>query len=318
MHLQAKPDFDACAARIEAWWQRRIIDRPPVTIDVDAEFLAETFPLNRVSASAETTVALFGGKFLETSEGICALPLAATSRDIAGRQPNLVAAAWRQIISDLDDSLGRSRDRWITCMPDLYTGPDLLATLRGPENLCRDLIDDPDFVLAAAGRCQDAFEAMFDEAWGRLRAAGQPCCTAWTPLLHAGSAYPIGCDFANLISPAMFQRSLLPVLERAAGRLDRCLYHFDGQRSLAHLDSILALPRVQAIQWSYGPGEGPSSRWVDIYRRIQSAGKALQLVCDDLADARAVAAHLRPEGLWFCPQGRYTLSEAEAFIGGLR
>ncbi len=52
MHLHHKPDFDACAARIEAWWQRRVLDRPPVTIQVydDAyppeTFLAETFPFH--------------------------------------------------------------------------------------------------------------------------------------------------------------------------------------------------------------------------------------------------------------------------------
>ncbi|MBE3068739.1 MAG: hypothetical protein IMZ66_00725, partial [Planctomycetes bacterium] len=50
------------------------------------------------------------------------------------------------------------------------------------------------------------------------------------------------------------------------------------------------------------------------YKHIQECGKAIHLVCDDLADARAVAAHLKPEGVWFCPGGSYPRAEAEAFI----
>jgi hypothetical protein len=47
---------------------------------------------------------------------------------------------------------------------------------------------------------------------------------------------------------------------------------------------------------------------------IQAAGKGIQLMADDLADAQAVAEHLRPEGVWFCPGGTYSRDEAEAFI----
>jgi hypothetical protein len=316
MRLENKPDFDACAARIDAWWQRQLADRPPVSIwTIESDFLSETFPYIELKIDPEVTATVFGADLEEFSGNVRALPLAATLRDIALLQPNFQAPLWQTMLRGIDQSLaiGRRAGRLI-CMPNLYTGPDLLATLRGPENLCIDLTDDPDGVLAAAHRCQDAFETMFDDAWRRISVAGFPCCTAWTPLLHTGPAYPIGCDFAGLISPAMYQRSLLPVIERAIGHLDRSLYHFDGERSLVHLDAVLALPRLDAVHYWPGPGEGPAARWTDVYRRIQAAGKALQLIAADPADARTAAEGLRPEGVWFCIGGTHSLSEAEDFI----
>ena len=37
MDLPTKPDFEACLDRVEAWWDCRIIDRPPVTIRVQPD-----------------------------------------------------------------------------------------------------------------------------------------------------------------------------------------------------------------------------------------------------------------------------------------
>jgi len=71
---------------------------------------------------------------------------------------------------------------------------------------------------------------------------------------------------------------------------------------------------LNAIQWVYGAGSGPASRWIDVYKRIQAAGKAIQLLAEDLSDAKAVARHLKPEGVWFCPGGIYSRAEAQAFI----
>ena len=80
------------------------------------------------------------------------------------------------------------------------------------------------------------------------------------------------------------------------------------------MDDLLAIPELDAIQWVYGAGAGPAARWIDVYQRIQAAGKGIEGMAADLNDARAVMEHLRPEGVWLWPGGTYGRDEAESFL----
>jgi len=44
----------------------------------------------------------------------------------------------------------RFAGRYYVAMPDLHGSFDMLAGLRGPENLCLDLVDDPELVRRAS------------------------------------------------------------------------------------------------------------------------------------------------------------------------
>ena len=65
--------------------------------------------------------------------------------------------------------------------------------------------------------------------------------------------------------------------------------------ALRHLDRVLELPRLNGVQWVYGAGNEPAARWGGVYRKIQAAGKCMQVICTDMNDARAVAEQVRPE-----------------------
>jgi hypothetical protein len=195
----------------------------------------------------------------------------------------------------------------------MHSGGDLLATLRGPQPLCLDIAERPAEVRAACDHLQGFFPTIFGELWSLIRAAGQPC-TTWVPMAHTGPAWPVACDFLSMISPRAAAATVMPSIAAQIDGLERSLFHLDGPRSLFHLDALLALPRLDAIQWVPGPGNGPTTRWTDVYKKIQAAGKAVQLVSESLEDAKAAAEALRPEGVWFCPEGRYSRAEAEDFI----
>jgi hypothetical protein len=199
-------------------------------------------------------------------------------------------------------------------MPDLHTNGDLPAALRDPQEMCLDLADDLQGVRAACDYVTaGAYQLMYDDLWRRIEAAGQ-ACTTWTPHLHAGRAYVTSCDFICMISPEMFRKTILPSIVWEMRFLERNIFHLDGPGALRHLDDLLAQPELDALQWIYGAGRGPGRKWIEVYRRAQAAGKGLQLVCDDIEDAKAIAERLRPEGVWFCPGGSYSRQEAEAFI----
>jgi hypothetical protein len=117
-----------------------------------------------------------------------------------------------------------------------------------------------------------------------------------------------------MISPEMFERAVLPSLVAEMRSLDRSIFHLDGPDALRHLDRLLEVPGLHAVQWVYGAGNGPATRWIDVYRRIQAAGKGVQVIAGDLAEARAVAEQIRPEGAWFHIGGSYSRDDAEAFL----
>jgi hypothetical protein len=346
--LQGKPDFDRVLARFEAWWEGAILDRPPVTLHVRPEraarlpekrhaghrerrldleyaldrfeagleaatFVGESFPRFEPDVGPELCATVFGCDLEFAPTTSYAVPIVRASRDILGLKPDPDTPYWNAIRRATDLSLERGQGRWITAMPDLHTNGDLVASLRDPQGMCLDLATDLEGVRAACEHVTDAYALLFDDLWSRIASRGQPC-TTWTPYLHAGRAYMSNCDFICMISPRMFQEAILPSLVREMRFLERNMFHLDGPGALRHLDALLDCPELDAVQWVYGAGQGPAARWVEVYRRVQAAGKALQLLAEDLDDAKAVAEHLRPEGVWFCPHGGYSRAEADAFI----
>jgi len=349
MKLERKPDLDRVLERFEAWWHGEILDRPPVTIHskperpprlprkehaclrdrwMDVEYhvacaearaevgvyLAETFPCYGPGMGPELTATVFGCELQFAPDTTYSVPVAGSCRDILRMQPDLDTPYWNAIRTMTDLSLERGRGRWLTALPDLHTNGDLVAALRNPEDMALDCADDQEGVRLACDHVTEvSYALMFEDLWSRIAARGQPCAT-WTPALHAGPAYPVSCDFICMVSERMFQETILPSIITEMRYLDRSVFHLDGPDALRHLDALLDVPELDAVQWIYGAGNGPAARWIDVYQRVQAAGKGVQLVCETIGDAKTVAEHLKPEGVWFCPGGQYDRQEAEAFI----
>ena len=54
------------------------------------------------------------------------------------------------------------------------------------------------------------------------------------------------------------------------------IFHVDGKGMLRHLDRILEVPQIQAIQWVQGVGDDlPILQWLPVIRKIQAAGKGV-------------------------------------------
>lgn len=86
------------------------------------------------------------------------------------------------------------------------------------------------------------------------------------------------CDLAYMISPEMFERFVLPDLHACCAKLDESMYHLDGTRQLAHLDSLLAMEDLDGIPWIQGEGNPPpaSKAWHEVQGRVLKAGKRIQ------------------------------------------
>lgn len=203
------------------------------------------------------------------------------------------------------------RGNFIVGLTDFHSGGDHLAALRDPERLALDLIDRPDEVKAKLKSSQQEYFAVYDVFYNMLHKAGMPI-TSWTALVHDGKFYIPSNDFSCMISREMFEEFFLPGIAEECRFYERSIYHLDGPGALRHLDSILQINELDAVQWVPGAGNEGYARWVWVYQKIQRAGKALELRIT-LDELPLVFETLEPEGVWFSHikgiSDRYTANE---------
>jgi hypothetical protein len=124
-------------------------------------------------------------------------------------------------------------------------------------------------------------------------------------------------DFAYMISPAMFERYVLPDLAACCESLDHAFYHLDGAGQIRHLDMLLSLERLHGIQWIPGDAQPPPEEWLPLLKRIRDAGKLCQLYVQP-EGARQIVRELGGRGFAFYIDQPMSQAEAEAFLALLQ
>ena len=143
--------------------------------------------------------------------------------------------------------------------------------------------------------------------------AGQTLTTAWLPFYVTNGRYYIpSCDFSIMISSEMYREFFLPELLAEIAWLDRSIYHLDGPGALRHLDTLLDIPKLDAIQFVYGDGAKPASRWIHIFQRIQKTGKNLHISIEP-HEVQFFMENLHPEGVMLQTEAR-SVDEADAIL----
>ena len=185
---------------------------------------------------------------------------------------------FRRHMDIIEEGLRRSRGRYLVGLPDLIENIDILAQMRDPQVLMVDLIERPRWVKQKVSQINQvffsAFDAMYDTAhtpWG-----GNVFCAfgLWGP----GKTAKLQCDASAMFSCEMFREFVMPALTEQCRWLDYSMYHLDGTQAMHHLDALLEIDALSAIQWTPQAGveSGGSPRWYDLYRRILAAGKSVQ------------------------------------------
>ncbi|MHB1157953.1 MAG: hypothetical protein ACYC26_14090 [Phycisphaerales bacterium] len=350
--LGFKPDFPRTAARFEAWWERQIIDRPPVSLSVrpkepvrlpekqhvdqrhrwfDAEFqveraianmagrrwLGDAIPFFNPNMGPDITAAPLGVP-LEFSEfSSWSVPIIHDAGDwskLFDITPNFDDVCWKQVEIMQDLAIERCGDRFLVGMTDLHGSYDILAALRDPQMLCMDVLDCPDIIGRAGLFVTDLYNQLFRRQWDKVRSTGFGAAW-WMGCYHEGPAYVSSCDFWCMVSHEIARDMVLPCIEKELEVLERSIFHLDGPRALRHLDLLLDLPKLNAVQWVYGAGGGRASDWIEVYQRCQRAGKAMQVCAVDADDAMTVLEQLEPEGVWLSVGGEFeNEAAAEAFL----
>jgi hypothetical protein len=346
MPIEHIDDWERRLARQDAFWQGEIIDRPVVVMQWAKTVPVGPFPRERSFAThrdrwldteyvveqAVTTVnnteyggdalpnvlpnlgpevfsAFFGLEMEYTETTSWTRPIIedwTQTGHIRFSEDNFY---WRKLLEMTDALLDAGKGLFYTGMTDLHPGGDAIAAFRDPVNLNMDLLLDPDSVRHLLSDIQQVFFKVFDFYHEKLSAAGQPGCT-WAGIVSSKKWHVPSNDFSCMISNDMFRDFFLPGIVNECRRMDASLYHLDGPNALRHLDSLLEVPEINAIQWVYGAGRGRATDWIPVYQRCQAAGKGVQLLIEP-DELETVIEHLRPEGVWLAIYAPHAEAAAE-------
>jgi hypothetical protein len=195
---------------------------------------------------------------------------------------------------------------WVE-FPDLVEGLDILASMRGSQELLMDLYDRPEWV----GKHVETITSLYPEYYNRLYdiirdEQGGSVYWLWGP----GKVSKLQCDISAMISPDMFKEYMVPVLEDQCSWIPYSLYHLDGPSALPHLDALVGIDDLKVIQWVAGAGIEPNAdpRWYPTYHKIIEHGKGIFIHIDP-SELPAMKKEFGPKLERFCirfypdPQG---------------
>jgi len=172
------------------------------------------------------------------------------------------------------------RGKYAVGCPDLVENLDILAALRDPQVLLMDMIERPEWVEEKIWEINqvwfDAYSRIYDIIKLEDGSAFWGAFGLWGP----GRTAKVQCDTSSMFSPDMFKRFVVPALAAQCEWLDFSMFHLDGHQCLCHLDHLLAIEPLDAIEWTADPKVpgGGSPEWYPLYRRILAAGKSVQTI----------------------------------------
>lgn len=335
MHLDTMPHFDQAMQRLDAWFENEIIDRPPVRFsghnafanqEVDFSgltaderkarwydpeyqidrfvgslagrvFQAETFPVYWPNLGPDVYAAFYGARLHFGEVTSWSEPLVRDWPEIDRLKLDLNNEYLRKLDELTAYALDRCAGQALIGYTDLHPGLDCAAAWRDPQQLCIDMLDSPDEVHRLAELSIADFETLYNHFDDILKDHGQ-LSVSWMGIPSHGRMHIPSCDFSNMISPALFVEFGLPILQREVKTMSHNIFHIDGKRVARHLDAILSVPEVHALQWVQGVGDDqPIMQWVPFIRELQTRKKPviIDLQKHELDD---FMASVRPEGIF--------------------
>lgn len=334
MYFRYKPDFEESYQRYEAFFQGQTLDRPMVSVKIpvekpaeikqknyknheerwlDVEYRAEcdAIRISQYEYPYDAMPVVFPNLGPEIFSAWCGCPynfgetttwsepvVRSWDKDLEKCFLQTDHYLYKALERYTDSLLEHGKGNFIVGLTDFHPGADHLAALRDPAELCLDLADDPESVKRALNRTYDDYFHAYDVFYNKLKESGMPI-SSWLPAISKKKYYIPSCDFSYMISNKMFEEIFLPGIVKECEYYDHSIYHLDGIGALRHLDSILDIKKLGAVQWVYGAGHEGYAKWVDVYRKIQAKGKGVYLTIH-VSDLDLVFETLRPDGVWFC------------------
>jgi len=185
---------------------------------------------------------------------------------------------WKTQIALIEGMIAQAHGDYFVGCPDMVEHWDILGSLRDTQTLLMDMIERPEWVMRRIDQINLAWCQAYDVIYEILRK--QDGMFGWFRTWAPGKVAKLQCDGSSMFSPEMFREFVQPALSMQCQWLDYSLYHLDGSQCLCHLDALLEIEALNAIEWTPDPRvpTGGSPHWYDLYRRILKAGKRVQVL----------------------------------------
>ena len=325
IELETMPQFDMAMKRVYAWFENEIIDRPPIRFIAHNAFLeaatediallsreqkkqwwfnselqvdlfiksiqgrrfhGETFPVYFPNLGPDVYAAFYGAELEFGEVTSYSIPFVRQWEDSDQLIFNTNNEYFKKIEVLTQHALERCEGKFLVGYTDLHPGLDCVAAWRDPLQLCYDLYDHPDQVRRLADRAFEDFEFIYDHFDAMLKEKGQ-LSVSWMGIPSFGRMHIPSCDFSALISKKFFKEFGLPILQQEIRTMSHNIFHVDGYGVAKHLETILSVPEVHALQWVQGVGDNyPIMQWVPLIKEMQAKGMPVivDLSVEDLND----------------------------------
>jgi hypothetical protein len=188
--------------------------------------------------------------------------------------------------------------RYYVGLPDLIEGLDTLAGLRGTQAVLLDTVDRPEELERQLQAVNDVWFEVFNRLYEVINEDGE-MAFCYFSLWGPGKVAKLQSDISIMMSPPSFRQFVQPYLRQQCQWLDYSLYHLDGVGAIRHLDALLEIEELNAIQWTPGVGQpqGGDPRWYDLYKRIKAGGKAIMASWVEVDELQPLLDAVGPEGV---------------------
>ena len=203
---------------------------------------------------------------------------------------------WRVTKRLTEFASARAEGKFLVTLFDLTGAVDLIPWLRGTSEFCLDLIERPSRIRELRELLTEIWINCYDECYSIItehQVGSLGALPAWSP----GKTYFISCDISSLSSPAMYEEFVVPEIQALARHLDDAIYHLDGPDAVRHLDLILEVPEIRAVQFSPGVGSPGALHWIPMFHKIQDKGRSLFIHAGSGREVEQLIAELSPKGL---------------------
>jgi hypothetical protein len=300
-------------AAIDRWWQDPDLNyERAITWFENAYFGGEALPITYINWGAMSLAAMYGSSAHFNRTSVWYPAVIEDWDKWQWRFDPATDPTWQMIEAILDRFIAGAPGRYLVGTPELGNGADVLSLLRGMDNLAVDLLTNPEAVKHGVDVISDTWVQLMEHIYQKTTAVNADGdVLAWMGLWAPGKMDQIACDFASVISPAMFTEFFAPEVIKLGDWCDYGVFHLDGPACIKHtLDPLLEIPQIKAIQFTPGVGSRPTytEAYIPRYRQILASGRNLYLLVQP-DEVEKILAELPPEGLFM---RTYVESQAEA------
>ncbi len=205
---------------------------------------------------------------------------------------------WKLHLDLLKACRALSEGRYFIGCPDLVEGLDVLASIRGTQEVLMDMLLQPEELEQQLCRVNEIYFTVFDRICDLIR-VGDEMAYCYFSIWAPGTVSKLQSDISIMISEEDFRRFVQPYIRAQCQKIDYTLYHLDGVGAIRHLDAILEIEELKGVQWTPGAGEpqGGDPCWYDLYRKIKAAGKSVMPCWVSLNELEPLLDQAGPAGM---------------------